>query len=245
MINVKHMFKDLLRKTGFDVIKYNHASHPLARRMFLINKYKIDLVIDVGANTGQFGTILRRAGYTKKIVSFEPLSEAFSKLKKNTKTDLQWEVHNYGLGNKSEKVEINVANNSQSSSILSMLDSHINAAPESKYIKKETIKIETLDNIFDEIAKKDNRIYLKVDTQGFEKQVVEGVRKNLNKITGIQLELSLIPLYAGEDPLQKMVTFMDELGFTLMNLEPGFANPESGQLLQVDGIFFRESENSL
>ena len=76
-----------------------------------------------------------------------------------------------------------------------------------------------------------------MDTQGYEEQVLAGVARNLSKITAIQLELSLVELYDGEVLYDALIKHLNEAGFKLWNLLPGFRNSKSGQLLQVDGFF--------
>ncbi len=167
------------------------------------------------------------------------LSEVFRLLERNAKYDPNWTVFNYAMGDVKEKREINVAGNSLSSSLLDILPSHLNAAPESKYIGKEIIEVKTLDSIFDEICGNSRNIYLKIDTQGFESKVLKGAVKSLSKIDTVQMEMSLVPLYHGELLFDEMCVFMRGKGYTLIALENGFSVPISAQMLQVDGIFRR------
>ena len=117
---------------------------------------------------------------------------------------------------------------------------HLKHSPQSKYVRQEDIIVKTLDSIFDRHMKSDEKIFLKIDTQGYEKKVIAGSLKSLKYISGIQMEMSLAPLYKGESLLLDIINYMSELGYELMSLEPGWAN-RSGQLLQIDGIFFRKS----
>lgn len=233
--------RTLIRGYGYDVIKYNYRSNPLARRIKLMSHYKIDLVFDVGANIGQYATHLRTLGYRGRVVSFEPLTSAYRLLVSLANKDPLWETVNIALGDQDGKTEINIANNSQSSSILDMLPSHTNSAPESAYVGKEEINIRKIDTIIDEYRRSDNKLYLKIDAQGYEKTVIKGAINSLDKITGIQLEVSLIPLYKGEALLADMIDYMSTQGYTLMSLEPGHGDPSTGQLLQVDCIFFPQN----
>jgi FkbM family methyltransferase len=201
-----------VRKTGYDISKYNYdiakynfeielikptlTLHPLIKRKQLLSKYKINTVFDVGANIGQYAEQLRNIGYRGKIISFEPLNSAYSELVKRAQSDLEWETWNIALGSEDGISQINVAGNSQSSSILDMLPSHLQSAPNSKYIETQEIKIKKLDSVFDEITNNNQgcgNIYLKLDVQGFEKNVIEGAAESLKKINILQLELSLLP----------------------------------------------------
>lgn len=202
--------------------------------------YNIDTVLDIGANSGQFMQQLRGdLGYTNRIISFEPLSSAFELLKANAERDPNCEVFNIALGDTDERREINIAGNSYSSSLLDMLPSHLKSAPESRYIGREIIEVKRLDSIFDSLCKSTNRVYMKIDTQGYESKVLKGAEKSLMQIDTVQMEMSLVPLYEGELLFNEMCMLMSEKGYSLVAIETGFSDQDSGQLLQVDGIFHR------
>lgn len=237
---IKKVFRSLLREMGYDILKMRPTNHPIARRRQLLDIYQIDLVLDVGANVGQYALQLRHdIKYNKNILSFEPLTDAFEVLEKHASKDPFWQTLNFALGDCNQIRDMNIAGNSYSSSFLPMLASHEQAAPESKYIGKAVIEIKTLDSIFTQYCKIEHNIYLKIDTQGFESKVLQGAAQSLKCINTIQMEMSLIPLYKGEVLFFDMCAFMREKGYTLVALEDGFSDPKSGQLLQVDGIFHR------
>jgi len=122
-----------------------------------------------------------------------------------------------------------------------MLPEHVQSAPESRYVGKEIVKIRRLDTVFGEIVKDESNVFLKIDVQGFEKKVLEGASEVLRKIIGIQMELSLVPLYQAETTLIPMLELMRDMNYELVGIEPGFTHPESGRLLQADCIFIRDS----
>jgi FkbM family methyltransferase len=207
-----------------------------------LRKFKIDLVLDVGANTGQFGSEIRYYGYTGKIVSFEPLSHAYSNLVRTIAGDPQWEAHPpCALGNENGETMINIAGNSQSSSILPMLETHRNAAPESAYKGTERVAIKTLDFVVGEYVKDARAPFLKIDTQGYEWQVLDGARETLPHIKGLLVELSLVPLYEGQYSWRELIDRLKDEGFALWALRPGFIDQRQGRTLQVDGVFYRNS----
>ncbi len=235
----RKVFKKFINKVGLDIIRYNHLSIPALRRLRLINYYNIDLIFDIGANVGQYAKELRESGYKGRIISFEPLSRAYNDLNKNAIGDNLWQVVNIALGNYDGKTNINISKNSYSSSILDILPSHLNNCPEAAYIDKEEVSVRKIDSIINEYWHHPERLFLKVDTQGYEKNVIEGALLSLSNIIGMEMELSLIPLYDGETLFMEMVPFVYNKGYNLMSLAPGFSNKDSGQLLQVDCIFFR------
>ena len=123
--------------------------------------------------------------------------------------------------------------------MLEMLPRHVAAYPKAAYVSSEEVIIDRLDDVFARYYRPGENAYLKIDTQGYERHVLEGAQASLKAITGIQLELSLVPMYAGEPRFTDMVTYLEELGFALMSLAPVIEDPTTGQLLQVDGLFFR------
>lgn len=234
-MSIKELIKSLLKSQGVIVKRYPETD--IIRRMKLIDARNINLLIDVGANTGQYATLMRDYGYKGKIVSFEPLFDAYDKLTQISKNDPLWESLNYALGKRNEDSYINVAGNSYSSSILEMLDAHIESAPESKYIDKQKIAIKKLDEVFQEVCGQDSNIMLKMDVQGYEKEVLDGAESSLSFIDIIQLEMSILPLYKNELTICEMINYLRSLNFELFSLENGYFDSDSGQLLQVDGIF--------
>jgi FkbM family methyltransferase len=238
---LQRMVKRVLRRNGIDLVWYSPATHPLARRARLISTYKINLVLDVGANIGQYGRKLRELGYQGQLISFEPLTAAYSVLRNTAQSDTSWKTMNVALGNTEGSSVINISGNSQSSSLCEILKEHEDTEPESKVIGKEVVTVKTLDSLFDQLCSNDDQILLKIDTQGYEKHVLEGADRALRSIKTLQIEMSLVPLYRDEMLFPQMVDWLARKGFQLVALEPGFSNACTGQLLQIDGMFHRPS----
>jgi FkbM family methyltransferase len=235
---MKRLVKHLLRKRGFEIRRYtdNKEGQNLIK---LLKSQSINTVFDVGANVGQYSTRLRTLGFKGWIHSFEPLPDAYSYLQRLALKDDKWYAYNLALGSEPGKNVINRSANSYSSSILDLEQAHIDVAPESRFVEQIEISIRTLK---EEILRIDNLgegIFLKVDTQGYENQVIKGAGEFIEKIKGVQLEMSLIPLYKDEILFEQFLGMMSELGFSLYQLEPGLVDNKSGRLLQVDGIFFK------
>ena len=235
---MKDLIKGIIKNTGFQIKRY--PDYDLARRLLITSNYKIDTLLDIGANAGQYASNMRELGYVKKIISFEPLASAFGQLKRKSKHDNNWILNNYALGDEDGKTIINVSGNSVSSSILNILPMHVQSAPDSKYLAKDDIQIKKLDSIFDLFYNEGDSVMMKIDTQGYEKNVLDGANESLKKIKIIQLEMSVVPLYENEMLINDMINYLDNLGFQLFSLENGFSNATTGQLLQVDGIFVRK-----
>jgi len=122
-----------------------------------------------------------------------------------------------------------------------MLPKHIESAPESRFVGQEEIEIKKLDSIFSLFCDNKNSVMIKIDTQGYEKNVIDGALESLKTIRIIQLEMSIIPLYEKEMLFDEMIKYLDNKGFSLFSLENGFSDLTTGQLLQVDGIFINRS----
>ena len=230
--------RNIIRLTGIEINKFPHGI--FRRRKHLLDLYNVSLILDVGANEGQYAMDMRDIGFKGKIISFEPFSAAFEKLRDNSKKDRNWQVHNIALGDEDKELSLNIANNSQSSSFFEMQTAHLEAAPDANYVKDERITVQKLDSIFNSlsIATEEN-VFLKIDVQGFEKKVLNGAAEALKKIVGIQIEMSIVELYEGESTYRELIDFLERNGFTLCAIESGFFNPATGQLLQIDGVFFR------
>ncbi len=234
------IFRNMLRRLGYDVVRFN-TNHSSYRRMKLISHKDINLIFDVGANVGQYAMQIRDLGYKARIVSFEPLKEAFSELARVAAKDPLWMCQNYALGDKVEFKSINVSKNSYSSSFLPMLSACLNSAPDSIYVATEIVEIKKLNDIFRNFFSENDKVLLKMDTQGYEKKVLIGASHVLPKIDMIQLESSLSPLYDGGDLICDVLAFLNELSFVPVSIEPGFADAETGRVLQADLIFWRQS----
>ena len=240
-MTLKENFRRLLWKVGYDVAPFTPKWHPVARRRRLMDVFQIDVVLDVGANVGHFAHELRHdLGFEGRIHSFEPTTAAFRTLHARAARDPKWTAFNFGLGSETGRATINIAANSESSSILEMLPAHVNAAPESRFVATEDIEIRTLDSVFDDVCRPGERVYLKIDTQGFEGRVLAGAEGSLARIDTVQIEMPLTPLYEGELAFSELSQLLLGKGYTIVGLEPGFADPGTGKLLQADGIFHRE-----
>jgi FkbM family methyltransferase len=238
---MKKIIKKLIRRTGFDLHRFNHASTPFGLFIAGINNFEIDLVVDVGANTGQFSEELRDGGFTGHILSIEPLSAAHQVLLQNSQRDDSWEVFpRCAVGDIDGEAMINVSQNSVSSSILPMLSIHSIVAPQSSYVTQEKILIFKLDSILPAKIKDFNSPLLKIDTQGFEWNVLDGARNVLPRIKAIQMELSLVHLYDGQYLWLECIERLKNLGFSLWSIQPAFTDHETGQTLQFDGFFIRQ-----
>lgn len=232
MTNLRHLLRTSARHAGWDVSRYR----PLARRRAsLLEQRSISLVLDVGANRGQYGRELRTYGYRESIVSFEPLDEALTQLRNAAASDPHWEVRDVALGATASTAQINVASNLASSSLLPMLDSHRSAAPGVTVVARESVRIVPLDEV--ELPRGVPTL-LKLDVQGYEDRVLDGASRTLGQVAVVECELSIVPLYADQLTLRPMLDLLSEAGFELVDLEPG-QRASDGATLYIDALFRR------
>ena len=239
---MKSFFKQMLRRFDFEFRNFSVEKSENARFFTMLSYHRVNTIFDIGANEGQFGVILRDFGYRGKIISFEPLTQAREELLKISQKDSLWKVApQAAIGDENGEIEIHIAGNSESSSILEMLDSHIEAAPNSKYIGNEKVPLRKLDTLAPDFIEKDSVVFLKIDTQGYEEQVMNGAHDLMKNIVGLQLEISLVPLYEGHSLIDEMLQNLKEKGFELWGVSTVFSDPNTAQLLQIDATFFRTS----
>ena len=238
---MKNIIRKLARSFGFEITRYRPSNSAAAQLAKALEVAGINVVFDIGANEGQFAREIREYGYTGKIISFEPLSSARKKLLSFASADPNWEVHDQSaIGDQDGEIEIHIAGNSVSSSVLPMLESHSSAAVGSGYVDSESVPIAKLDSVAKQYITPESKLFIKIDTQGFEWQVLAGASETLQQARGVLCELSLVPLYDGQRLWRDIVDRLDAEGFMLWALQKGFTDPRTGQSLQMDGIFLRQ-----
>ena len=243
LTTIKRSAQQLAREFGLDVRRHDLLASEHTRLALLLAASQIDLVLDIGANTGQWARELRRAGYSGDMISFEPMPRAHTQLKQNASGDPKWIVaERMALGERIAEVEINIAGNSLSSSLLPMLPMHVAGAPESVYVGSEKTPMVTLDSLVGSVIPASrSRIFCKLDVQGYEAKVLAGAAGLLGKTIGLQMEISLAPLYRGQPAFQELLETMARSGYEIFGFVPGFVDPTSGRMLQIDGVFFKDS----
>lgn len=238
---LEHLIRRGVNSVGLDLHRYKLENSHIGRLVTMLARNKINLVFDVGANIGQFAQSLRRAGYTGHIVSFEPLSSAHSILFRASRKDSLWKIApRVAIGEGDGEIDIHISANSVSSSALPMLDDHVKAELNSAYVGVERARLARLDTLTRDYLWPEAISFLKIDTQGYEDRVLNGASEFLPRVRGVQLELSLVPLYEGQKLFDFLFEHLVSLGFSIWAIWPGFCDPHTGRMLQVDATFFRE-----
>jgi len=223
----------LLRPLGLRVSR--SASPADRRRARLMQRYGITTVIDIGANAGQYASLLRRGGYSGRIQSYEPLPDAFAQLNRLAESDSCWEAINKAVGAQNEPLTMHVAANSVSSSILPIADVHRQAAPSSATVGEISVECTRLDAILSPLS--GEVVMVKADTQGLELPILRSAGELLGNVCLIELEMSMVELYSGQALFREVDEFLLRRRFELKSVEEGFFDSDSGELLQIDGIY--------
>src|SRR6476620_3565456 len=228
--------QSLFHRAGIHVGRHRYTL--AGAREALLRGGDVELVIDIGAHEGEYGNSLRAAGYRDEILSFEPVARHFELLLAAAAGDSAWACLIEVGRAKTETATINIsANDGHSSSLLGMTETHERAAPGSHYEGTQTIELITVDEALRERDAQTRAAYLKADTQGYEHEVLAGAGQTLQHCLAVELELSLTPIYEGQLLLGEMIELMRGKGFRPTHLEPEFIDPQSGELLCVNGLF--------
>ncbi|MBN8452474.1 FkbM family methyltransferase [Accumulibacter sp.] len=200
----------------------------------LLDQLQIDCVLDVGANQGQFASELRGIGYSGLIVSFEPVQEEFRILKERFRADPGWRGFSLALGSSTESKEIVISRLGVMSSLLEPINRR-------DVVRREMIEVRRLDSVLEsELSDvQSSRIFLKMDTQGYDLEVFSGATGALDRVLGLQSELSVRPLYEGMPHYIQSLETYQSAGFDLYNLSV-VNRIETGGLLELN-CFMRRS----
>ena len=240
MHKIKQFIKKIINIFGYDLVPYTYRTHALPRQKKIMEFNEIDLVLDVGANIGNYGhKLLTKMDFKGSIISFEPMKKEFDVLSDRCSTYNKWSAENFALGDFNGASSINISENSVSSSLLEILPDHTDSAPHSKFVKTEKIKVVTLDKFLNEQNIQSTNILLKLDVQGFEMEVLNGTQNHLDKVKMLHVELSLDELYKNGALFDDIYSYLRKIGFKLVGVEPGFSRIDTGELLQLDGLFVR------
>ena len=214
------------------------ASYKICKNISSIDN-NIDSIIDVGANKGQFALNAVSFFPTAKIYSFEPLPDVFPLLSKRVLKYNQIKSYNFALGNQEGEIEFYKNHHSHASSALPISDFQTKEIPETKETTIIKVPIHKLDDCVSQLEL-GNNVLLKLDVQGFEKEVLRGSITTLKNIKYILLEMSFIPLYNGEPLFDEMYQFLNILGFDILS-PVGSLETKDGKILQIDFLFKRKS----
>ena len=226
---------------GYDIVK-KHKTLTLKWHIdALFHDLSINTVIDAGANIGQYGKFLRNAGFTGEIHSFEPIKNYYEQLLEESKDDDKWFAYHCALGREEGSQQINV---SQSMSSFHDFSDEYLAAHKQNEQSIETVTISTMDAFISKQFKNDiggRKIYLKMDTQGFDLEVFMGGLKSLNVIYALQSEMALKKLYKQMPGFSESLDTYRNNGFDVTGFFPVSKNKKSKVIIELDCVMVNSS----
>jgi FkbM family methyltransferase len=226
---------------------YQHAlSTHLSSQLLeaLLRQLEVNVVLDVGANRGQFAQHLRKLGYLGRIVSYEPVSTNLAELRKAADADPQWLVEDFALGDTDSTAEINV---SAGTGVLSSLLPGTEFGRErfenmrDEVAGREMIRVRRLDAVFERAVEGIDkpRVFLKLDTQGYDLLALAGAGGYVKEIVGLQSEVSCIPIYDGMPHLTEQIAAYEEAGFAAAGMFPVTRDHKSLAVIEFDLLMLR------
>jgi FkbM family methyltransferase len=232
--HLRPIVRRLLRRGGFDIVRYLPK-----RRLKVLEDAGATVVLDVGANAGQYAGALRAEGFAGRIVSIEPLADAFARLSERAAGDPLWECRRLALGDADGEARINRAADPTCSSLLPLRERHARADPAWAVVGREPVVVRRLDTVGAELLSSADRPYLKLDVQGFELAVLQGAAATLARVQAVEAELSLDWIYDRQPLLPEVAAFLYDGGFRMVWMERILNDPVTDHLVQVDAIFMR------
>jgi FkbM family methyltransferase len=206
----------------------------------ILDMYEINCVVDVGANRGQFGSLLRDAGYRGHLASFEPVPEAFAELERVAAKDPAWTAYPWALGREDGSLPMNVV----ADTLSSLLPATSFGARRHPRLRKPTtveVPVRRLDAILDEVLApvSDPRPYLKLDTQGYDLEVFAGLGDRAADFIALQSEVALLQLYEGMPRMPDALATYEAAGFEITALHPVSRDMRTGRVLEFDCVMVR------
>ena len=238
------LHKKIARYFGYEFVKLSNMPYRdiHAHLLELFRRLDINCVLDVGANVGQYGIGLRKAGYDGHILSFEPVQECFDALSRHQ--DERWQIFNFALGSSERLLDLHITHKTVFSSFLppnQYLSSSERFRETARVTRMETVPVKRLDDVFPEIKPvSDPRVFLKLDTQGYDLEVLQGAQHTIPLILGLQSEISSKAIYSGMPTHIESLKFIDALGYQITDIYPLAHDKTDMSLLEFDCIFRKQ-----
>lgn len=229
------LIKSALNAAGLDVLRLNRSPH---HTLLGLKALPINTIVDVGANRGQFAAEIRQVFPAAELYCFEPLAEPFAELQRWAAPQRRVKVFNVALGEKQEERTMFLhTTHSPSSSLLQSTEICSELYPQTQAQKPVTIKLTTLDNVLGEVALQPD-VLIKLDTQGYEKQVIAGGVETFRRAAACIIEANLFQLYENQPTFAELVSLLDQLGFRYAgNLDQTY--DRQGRVVYIDAVFVR------
>jgi len=203
-----------------------------------LNRNNCKLIVDIGANTGQFSLAAREFVPGSRVIAFEPLDKPAKKYDIVFSSDRLVTLHRCAIGKSNESKEMHVSKRDDSSSLLPITDMQNNLFPGTGKSHVEKVDVRTLSSF---VSSADVAGYsmLKIDVQGFELDVLKGCDGLLQKFSAIYIECSFVELYKGQALAYEIITFMRKYNFNLGGVYNASYDVD-GNAIQADFLFLPE-----
>lgn len=240
---LKRLIQRATRVVGLHVGRYPPVDSLAYHLKTLLRELEIDCVIDVGAHEGEFSGFLRDLDYTGQILSFEPVRASFELLTRTRSSDKSWRGYNVALGAEDGELEMNIYSGSVFNSFLKPAEDASQRFGEStKVVGVEKVPVRRLESVIDEVLaeRPHARLFLKMDTQGYDLQVVRGAGRRLDAIRALQTELAARSTYAGMPTLPEALGELASLGFELTGMFPVARELDHLRVIELDCVMCRK-----
>lgn len=228
---LKSFIKQAARRAGYQISARKPGFVDLMRH------HGIATVLDVGANEGQYGAEIREGGFTGDILSFEPIAAVHERLRARAGQEKRWRTAQMGVGDRDERRTINVSDASVFSSFLDLSDYSAGKFADARTVRGEEVEVTRLDTWLAVHPLPPGPAYLKIDTQGLEKEVLVGAGDRLADFTLVQAELAVRQLYRDQDDWLALVRWMEERGFRVVAAKENGFDHDRVELLELDIVF--------
>ena len=211
----------------------------------LLKDTAVNCVIDVGANLGQYASMLRELGYEGYIISFEPVRELYERLKILSSEDPKWKVYGYGLGSRNEVKSIHRTRFSSLSSFLTLNNyAREQFGNAQEVVATEAAEIRRLDSILKtfELPMSEPRFFLKLDTQGYDLEVFEGLGSEISKFLGLQVEVYAVPFYEKMPLMEEALRVYESNGFRSRGFFPICRDNKTSHVIDYDCLMIRAKD---
>ena len=241
--------KETARLFGWELMHLKKDQPTLGAHLKrLLALLEIDCLLDVGGNDGQYAAMLRKIGYRGRIVSFEPVAKTYAMLAERAARDQDWSVFHCALAAKTGRQKIRVTRSTVFASFLDPSEYSKKKYPEDMPVERvEEVRVRTLDEVLPEATQglKSPKLFLKMDTQGYDLQVFAGAKKSLPKILALQTEISIQAIYKGMPNYLQSLDKYTKAGFVISGLYPVSRDRETLALIELDCVMRRMGSSSV
>jgi len=227
------------RKQRFELERALHQFLLPEHLLGLLAHYRVDCVLDVGANKGQYARLLRRAGYRGQIVSFEPVPDVFAALQEAAAGDDRWTVHQVALGRSDGTTTMNVVPGTMSS-VLVPSEYGTGRYQQLREVSEVEVPVRRLDGLLTTLPElQGRRLFLKMDTQGYDLEAFAGLGERVEQVVGLQSEVALLTIYDAMPRLPEALAAYEAAGFGVTGFFPVTRERRTWRVLEFDCVMVR------